>query len=201
MTRYCIASLVCLILSIAAGCALQGQNKDLRKIPEKQAEIIHENHGAGYELHNMLTASLPQETTILLTTFVNLDNLDETSSLGRIVPHHIATALTTCGHEIVDIRLRRDTLLVRQKQGEFGLSREIKEIARDNQANYVLAGTYSVLYNRILVNAKVLRSTDGLTVAATDYYLPYDSTVLDPSGFSGEQAAGTRFTPNVRTGF
>ncbi|WP_291321795.1 FlgO family outer membrane protein [Desulfonatronospira sp.] len=163
--------------------------------------MIGENHRAGYELQKMLVYTLPHEPTILLTTFVNLDNLGETSSLGRIVPQQIGTSLTRCGFEVVDVRLRTDSLLVREQQGEFALSRKIQDIARDNQANYVLAGTYSVLYNSILVNAKVLRSTDGLTVAATDYYLPYQAAALDPAGFSGEHAAGGKFTPNVHTGF
>lgn len=192
-----------LYLIITIGCSSGYRMEQLggsgKNIPVSQAEIISSNYEAGTSLLTLLAGEHLEDSPLLLTTFVNLDDLEETSTLGRIIPQQIGTRLTQYGYEVVDIRLREDSLLVKQNQGEFVLSRKIMEIARDKQARSVLVGTYSVVYNQIYVNAKILRSADGLTMAATDYTLPYDLKALDPNGFSGSGSGQHKFTPNVYT--
>ncbi len=202
MSRFLMSYMLILCLVILTGCSRSGSGQNWgtgKKIPAPRIEIINSNYDAGSDLLMVLAGRLPEDSPLLLTTFVNLDNLQESSSLGRIIPQQIGTRLTQCGYEVMDVRLRSDSLLVKQYQGEFALSRKIMEIARDNQAHSVLVGTYSVVYNQIYVNAKILRSADGLTMAATDYTLPYDLRVLRPEGFSGADPGSHFFTPNIYT--
>lgn len=196
-------SIFALCALITAGCSsgyrvgqLGGSGKN---IPVSQVEIINSNYEAGTSLLTVLAGRHPENSPLLLTSFVNLDDLGETSTLGRIIPQQIGTRLTQNGIEVVDIRLRGESLLVRENQGEFALSRKLQEIARDKQAHSVLVGTYSVVYNQVYVNAKILRSADGLTMAATDYALPYDLRALDPKGFSVTGQGEHMFTPSVHT--
>ena len=202
MSRIMIAHMLFICLLILTGCSGSGFGQGLwtgKKIPAPRVEIINSNYNAGSDLLMVLAGRHPVDSPLLLTTFVNLDNLQETSSLGRIIPQQIGTRLTQCGFEVIDVRLRSESLLVRQNQGEFVLSRKIAEIARNNQAHSVLVGTYSVVYNQVYVNAKILRSADGLTMAATDYTLPYDPRVLNPAGFSGADQGNPLFIPNIHT--
>ncbi len=194
-------SAICLIVTVgcSSGYRIEQLGGSGKNIPVSQREIINSNYEAGTSLLALLAGKHPEDSPLLLTTFVNLDNLEETSTLGRIIPQQIGTRLTQCGYEIVDIRLREDSLLVKQNQGEFVLSRKIMEIAGDKQAHSVLVGTYSVVYNHIYVNAKILRSADGLTMAAADYTLPYNLRALSPEGFSGSGSGQHKFTPNVHT--
>lgn len=188
-------------LTIAGCSSIAGMVPDRgQNIPSRQAEIITPNYAAGTSLINIMAGRVPEDTRFLLTSFVNLDNLSETSTLGRIIPHQIGTRLTQCGYEVVDMRLRTESLLVREKEGEFALSRKLTELARDNKANAILVGTYSVVYNQVYVHTKVLRTADSLTLAAADYMLPYDLRALNPAGFSGADITLHHFTPNISTG-
>lgn len=191
------------IAVLSVGCApsigpgskgVNGQN-----IPFPRVEIINANYRAGDELLNILAERQARDSGIILTTFVNLDNLSETSALGRIIPQQMATRLIQGGHEIVDLRLRRETLLIKEHEGEFALSRKIEDIARDKQARWILVGTYSVVYDQVYVNAKILQVADGVTMAAADYSLPYDRKALRP-GTNGDKADDKDIPePNVYT--
>ena len=134
---------------------------------------------------------------LLIANFVNLQDLEQTSSLGRTIPQQIGARLTQLGFKLVDIRLRSNSLLVREKDGEFGLSREVKEINKGIQGYAVLVGTYTVLYGEIFVNARILRSSDALVLATADYTLP-----VTPQAFPGGQAPAEThqsIQPTVRT--
>ncbi len=203
--RILILFSILLALILVGGCSYLpfiGNDEDQRqKLPvlEQESEITAANHAAGDSLVQLLQNKYPADRSILVSTFSNLDNLQESSSLGRLIPQQISTSLTRSGLELIDVRLREKTVLVQESHGEFALSRKIKDVAQDNQAYAVLAGTYSVLYNRIYVNAKILRSSDGMTIAATDYFLPFNAAALDPEGFAGQEARRLRFVPNVHT--
>lgn len=168
------------VLSVGCAPSIGPGNKvsNGQNIPFPQGEMINANYGAGDDLLNILAARQARGSGIILTTFVNLDNLSETSALGRVIPHQMATRLIQGGHEVIDLRLRRETLLIKENQGEFALSRKIEDIARDRQACWILVGTYSVVYGHIYVNAKILQVADGMTMAAADYSLPYDRKAL-----------------------
>ncbi|MFW6216596.1 MAG: FlgO family outer membrane protein, partial [Desulfohalobiaceae bacterium] len=155
---------------------------------------------AGNELGQLLAKGQPAEGPILLATFVNLDNLEESSSLGRIIPQQIGTELANHGFEVLDIRLRTDTVQVKASQGEFALSRKLQAIAQEQETYAVLVGTYSVLYEQVYVNAKILKGSNKMTLAATDYFLPYEPEILHPEGFAGQNTDNRlNIQPNVRT--
>ncbi|MCA1743353.1 MAG: hypothetical protein LC631_05325 [Desulfovibrionales bacterium] len=191
------------IVVLSVGCSSAvgpgSQKFNGKNVPPPRVEIINANYRAGDDLLNILAARQVRGSGIILTTFVNLDNLSETSALGRIIPQQMATRLIHGGHEIIDLRLRTDTLLVRQYEGEFALSRKIEQIARDKQACWILVGTYSVVYDQIYVNAKILQVADGLTMAAADYSLPYDRKALR-SEINGDKTEDKDIPePNVYT--
>lgn len=204
--RYCLVVLLGLVILHAVSCSYLPQKEQGRQgrknLPYANPTLIETNYQAGQILGNNLAekhlAEEP-EGPILLASFVNLDNLEESSSLGRIIPQQIGSALSDCGFKLLDVRLRADSMRIEPSQGEFALSRELKVIAREQKAYGVLVGTYSKLYGQIYVNAKILKSSDKITLAATDYLLPYEPGLLDPKGFSGQEEAKKNIQPNVRT--
>lgn len=191
------------VAMLSAGCGssigFKSQGSIGHNIPVPRVELINANYRAGDELLNILTARQAGGSGIILTTFVNLDNLSESSALGRMIPQQMATRLIQGGHEIIDLRLRRDTLLIKEHEGEFALSRKVAEIAGDKEARWILVGTYSVVYDQVYVNAKILQVADGLTMAAADYSLPYDRKALR-SGISEDNTEDKDVPdPNVYT--
>jgi len=84
--------------------------------------------------------------------------------------------LTKNGYKVVELKLR-DTIFVKQTEGELMLSREIREIGRSHEAQAVLVGTYSESRGRVYVTIKLVGATDGIVISAQDYLLPIDANV------------------------
>lgn len=159
-----------------AGCLGQKGGAQISPQPDTDLIAIH------YSIADSLRAAMcmPEvcEHPMLLSSFVLLDDLDRTSPLGRVIPQQIGARLVQHGIQVVDVRLRANTLLVRNNQGEFALSRDLRIINQGVNAYSVLAGTYSVVYGRVYVTAMVLRASDGSVLAALDYTLPVDHRSL-----------------------
>ncbi len=140
------------------------------------------------------------EHPMLMSSFVHLDALEQTSSLGRIIPQQISSRLAQHGMHVVDVRLRTQSLLILKDHGEFALSRELDKINRDIHAYSILTGTYSVLYGRVYVTAMILRSSDGAVLTSLDYTLPVDRKALAADGFAGEVPLSGESLPDPHNG-
>lgn len=171
-----ILATVCLAASLA-GCAVVGPSAPV-VMYQRQPRLIEAQYAVADALRAEICGPDVCEHPIMLASFVNLENLDESSPLGRIIPQQIGSRLVQQGMNVVDVRLRTNSLLIRKGEGEFALSRELEKIKRDVDAYGVLTGTYTVVYGQIYVTAMVLRSADGVKLASMDYVLPMDRKAL-----------------------
>jgi TolB-like protein len=105
---------------------------------------------------------------ILVATVVNLNNLNESSTFGRLVAEHASSRLVQLGANVTELKLRGN-LFVSEKQGELLLSREVKEISSSYNADAVLVGTYADSLDRIYVTLKLIRAQDAQIVSAYNY--------------------------------
>jgi TolB-like protein len=105
---------------------------------------------------------------ILVATVVNLNRLHESSSFGRLVAEHAASRLAQLGANVSEIKLRGN-LFVNEKQGEMLLSREVKEISSNYNADAVLVGTYVEALDQIYVTFKLVRAQDAQILSAYNY--------------------------------
>lgn len=108
---------------------------------------------------------------ILAASFVNIDNLEKSSTLGRVVSEQIATRLAQHGYRIVEVKLRQSSIFVKKDEGEFMLSREVKEISTDNEAYAVLVGTYAVTDYSVFLSARLVRAGDSVVLTGQEYEL------------------------------
>ncbi|MFO7800715.1 MAG: FlgO family outer membrane protein [Desulfovermiculus sp.] len=108
---------------------------------------------------------------VLSASFVNNDNLEASSSLGRLLSEQISSRLVQHGINVKEVKLRKSTLYVRHQEGEFMLSREIKNLGLDFDAQAALVGTYSVTPLRIFLTTKIVRTLDNTVIASHDYTL------------------------------
>ena len=137
-------------------------------------DLMASNHGAADAL--LLQVPLDPGTPVLVGTVVQVDRLDESSRLGRLVAEQLAGRLAQRGLRVTDLRML-ETLAMRPGQGELLLSREIKDIARNHNASLVLVGTYSAAANYTYVSLKLVRTEDSRIVRGYDYALPNDRDV------------------------
>lgn len=113
---------------------------------------------------------------VLVATVVNVNDLSRSAPLGRTLSEQYASHLSALGFNVKEIKLRGE-VFVKEGAGELLLSREIKDIARSQNAALVLVGTYSAAANFTYVSLKLVRTEDGRIVRGHDYALPNDRDV------------------------
>lgn len=134
---------------------------------------INHNHQAAEKLAKAAKVRLGTSKPLIVASFVNINNLDESSSLGRSISQQFATTFTNSGYRIIELLLRKD-IYIKQDGGEFLLSRELANLSHTHQAQAVVVGTYAVGETRVYVTAKVINADSNVVLAAQDYSLPID---------------------------
>jgi len=100
----------------------------------------------------------------VFNTIVDLNNLSETSSFGRLVGEHLIHELQVRGWPVSDIRLSKNLII--NDSGEFSLSRDLKRIRDLMPAVNVVTGTYTSTRDGVLVNVRVLNLETGRIVSS-----------------------------------
>lgn len=113
---------------------------------------------------------------VLVATLMNVNNMTVSSPLGRTLSEIYATQMAARGFNVKEVKLRGE-LYVREGTGEMMLSREMRDVARSQNAAMVLVGTYSPAANFTYVSIKLVRTEDSRIIAGYDYALPNDRDV------------------------
>ncbi|MBF0453791.1 MAG: hypothetical protein HQL72_03110 [Magnetococcales bacterium] len=122
--------------------------------------------------------SFHQRKPILVTSFVNRNNLDSSSELGVLISDHVGSRFTQQGYRIVEPRLRKD-LAIRKEQGEFILSRDINKLSADNRAYAVVVGNYTETKSVLDFTARLIQIKDRQVLASVDAKIPLGMDVRD----------------------
>jgi len=80
------------------------------------------------------------------------------------------------GVPVAEVRLR-EQLALQPGQGELLLSRELREVSQNHDAQAVVVGTYAVSGAMVYVSLKLVSPQGNQVVAATDYALPVDENL------------------------
>lgn len=120
-------------------------------------------------------APLDANAPVLVGTVVQVDRLEESSRLGRLLSEQFAGRLAQRGLRVTELRMR-ESLALRPGQGELMLSRQVQEVARAQAAQAVLVGTYAVAHQAVYVSLKLVGAGNTM-LAAHDYALPMDANV------------------------
>ncbi len=92
---------------------------------------------------------------LLMTTVVPLERLEQPSDFGRILSESLATQLFHHGAEIIETR-RLDELVIVPRTGELMLSRQAAKLAASHRATAVIAGTYTLTPQTVIINVRLL---------------------------------------------
>lgn len=142
----------------------------------ENGKFVQENYKATDVLISTLTRQLDSNVPLIVSTLVSIDELTESSRLGRTISEQIGSRLTHSGFQVVEMKLRSN-IFVKQTEGELLLSREVSEIMKNHRAQAVVVGTYSTANNLVYVNLKIISNFDNVIIAAHDYILPIDRNV------------------------
>jgi TolB-like protein len=114
--------------------------------------------GLGDELARQLVANRQdgaEGERLIFTTLVSLDDLRKTSKFGRTMSESLATQLFQHGYGVVELR-KSANIMVQAGNGEMVLSRDATRLAKQYEANAIVAGTYSLTPKTVIVNVKLL---------------------------------------------
>lgn len=115
---------------------------------------------------------------IFYSSFVNLNNLQETSSFGRLVAELFSTRFSKQGYKVLEIKIRIKDIVVKERIGELILSRNISDIKDSNDAQAVLSGTYSVTDEGIYINVRIISTADRSIISAESFVIPNDKKIV-----------------------
>ncbi len=128
--------------------------------------------GLAYALADGLEHNLIQYVDrtrpILFTSFVDLDDLNTSSTFGRLLGEQVASRMSQLGYRVVELKLRQGSMVVSQEAGEMILSRDLRDVRTNHDTQAVLVGTYVVTENAVIVSAKLLSTLDGAILATRD---------------------------------
>lgn len=139
MSKYLTAGIVALAigaLGLVGGCGRVEINR------KDSVNVVKENYEAVDRMLKAARRELPENSKILTATFVDLDDVTNASSLGRLLGETASARLTQRGHTVVNMKIRRDSVAI-NADGEFLLSRDARQLSMDYDAKAVLVGTYT----------------------------------------------------------
>jgi TolB-like protein len=168
-----LALALVMVLTLS-GCASTARQDYLLCQSKKQipdVDIINTSHLAAEALIQKSLSELNSSEPLLAASFANIDNLEQTSSFGRIISQQFATAFSDKGFTLVEMLLRKD-VYIKQQGGEFLLSREVIALSEVHNAPVVIVGTYAVGKKSVFITAKIIDVRESTVLAAHDYQLP-----------------------------
>ncbi len=137
----------------------------------QDVDIVALSYEAADRLMAQAGPSIDRSRTIVAASFANIDNLDDSSSFGRIVSQQLASRFTQKGYRVTEMLLRNN-IYIKEREGEFLLSRALKNISAQHNVQAVIVGTYAIAANNVYVVAKIVRATDSTVLSSHDYMLP-----------------------------
>ena len=135
------------------------------------SEFTNANYAAVDKLVATTTIPVEKDLPLLVATLVNIDSLNQSSRLGHLVSEQIATRLTQRGYNVVEMKLRSN-VYIREGAGELLLSRNVRDLSKNYNAQVVVVGNYAVAAAYVYLTLKAVTVADNRVIGAVNYLLP-----------------------------
>jgi TolB-like protein len=165
-------------LLLLSGCATQSINGGYYTATD--SHFIKANYTAAESLIDKAQSPLDKDSPIVVATLVNIDNLEQSSTLGRIVSEQVSSKLANMGYTVKEVKLR-GSMYVKSSTGELLLSRELRDIQASHHAQAVVVGTYSDANQYVYLDIKLV-NVDSRIVSGYDYAIPANPLVRSMLG-------------------
>ena len=172
-----------LILSLVAlaGCGI-GQTRYKTVLPTDPNFIAAQEVKLKVrELADQLLASLPNDALVgavaLPTTFVDQNDFNSSSPLGRYLAEGLIYEFNQRGFPVREYRTD-GTITMREGIGETTLARKGTIGTAKGKSNALLLGTYHQDPDAIFVNARLVRSSDGVVLRTGQVMLAPNAVTL-----------------------
>ncbi len=144
--------------------------------PTAYGEIALPAEELAIDIGRWLNVTL-ESKRVAVTTFVNNNDLNQTSAFGRALTDALAAFIHRQGFEVIELK-KTANFLIQPKTGEFYLSREAANLAAEHEVAAVVVGTYTEAVNMILVTARLISAVDGQILSSSVLELPKSANLI-----------------------
>lgn len=178
---------IVVIMLLLSGCENMPSSPPppLKYLTSADSDFIKANYAAADAMIKTSSGVLDRTAPIIVATLVNIDSLEQSSTLGRSVSEQVASRLANMGYMVKEVKLR-GTLFVKSSTGELLLSRELKDISAVYKAQAVVVGTYSNAHQYLYLNLKLVDANNNI-LSGYDYAIPASPQVQSMFGLNHTQ--------------
>lgn len=101
---------------------------------------------------------------VLITSFVRLDNFKKTTEFGRIVSESLINEMSNRGFNIIEYRGQMAVSI--NERGEYFITRNPHKLKDKVPNTYVVVGTYSRQFGKVMLNARVMDNITGKIISS-----------------------------------
>ncbi|QWD11930.1 hypothetical protein G6704_05540 [Polynucleobacter paneuropaeus] len=112
---------------------------------------------------------------LVVTDFVDLSTLNETSQLGRLLAQNLMHEMQLRNWSVTDVTFRKNILI--ESSGEFSLSRDVKQLKPPAQTGSIITGTYVNTAEGLILNVRMIQVISGAVVSTAQVKLPQDRLI------------------------
>lgn len=142
----------------------------------EQARFLADQLAQNRDLENL------RDSVIAVSSIVDLKDFKSTNYLSLLLAENIVHELQVRGFKVVDFKLM--PALQVTPDGDFVMSREVRELRKKYNINYVVTGTIAQHQNGAMVNARMLDMSSAAVVSSAQLsisrqtYLSFQKPVL-----------------------
>ncbi|MDM8545543.1 FlgO family outer membrane protein [Candidatus Venteria ishoeyi] len=177
-----LAGLLAFVLSLSlTGCASRSHHKSMQSTHLIQATYQAVDKIVGAVNHNNRHYQFSKSRPIIVTSLADVDDVRYSSTFGRTIGEQVGSRLTQNGYKVIELKMRSNIFVPNPERGhssgEFMLSRELRNISFEHDAQAILVGTYAAAKDIVYVTLKAVDARDNSIIASTDYSQPIDENM------------------------
>ncbi len=156
-----------LLMASLTGCSTWwNRYQDVR-----DANLVNVSYDAVATLQDKLVTPIPKNSLIIVSTLANVDNLNQTSSFGRIISNQVASALHDSGHQIIGMELPIDLFIV-EEGGQLHLPPETRQMLKHYNASTIVGGVYAPGKKNTYVSLRMIDLNSKSFVSSAEFSVP-----------------------------
>ena len=170
MCKRCSIIIIFMIL-VVSGCASTNVHTPTDR-HALTADLVTASYIIADTLQKNLSQPLRPEDTLIVASFVDVNNLQQSSPAGRIIAEQVGSRFAQKGMKVVELKLRSGSVYMAERKGEFLLSRELQEVVRRHEPAAVIVGVYAEGFDKLYVSSRLIRSVDNVVISSADIGIP-----------------------------
>lgn len=165
------------LVSILMGCGPYQGSSSVDQVGKNlpESNLITICDAAVNDIVQNCKVPIDKEKAIIVTSLVSVNNLDHSSSMGRMAGEVLANKLSQKGFTVKELKMGQNKIFIKEGKGEFVLSRKLQEIAKLYDVQAVVVGTYAVgeelelkRYGETMLNRPLTKLYLSIRMVTTD---------------------------------